>query len=198
MKFTTSQAGNITAIRYYKTSNESGSHTGRIWSSSGALLASVGFGNESVSGWQEAQLSAALGISSGAVYVVSVNCNTHYAATNDGLSVPVANGPLSSVADGANGVFGDPGVFPIQTWQNTNYFRDVVFIASSLMSAGRNSLRAPAMSRAVMIFDLRGRRLEPKHTAPALTALQPKKGVFIAVEKDSDARFPGKVRILPW
>jgi hypothetical protein len=37
------------------------------------------------------------------------------------------NSPLSTVADGANGVYGTMGTFPTQTWSNCNYFRDIVF-----------------------------------------------------------------------
>jgi hypothetical protein len=60
--------------------------------------------------------------------VVSVNSNVYYVATNSGLASAVVNGNLSSVADGANGVFGSSAVFPTSFYQNTNYFRDLSFV----------------------------------------------------------------------
>ena len=56
-RFTSAVAGQITAIRFYKAANESGTHTGRIWSASGQQLASVVFSGESASGWQQQALA---------------------------------------------------------------------------------------------------------------------------------------------
>jgi hypothetical protein len=39
MKLRLAQSGNITAIRYWKATGDSGTHVGRLWSSGGALLA---------------------------------------------------------------------------------------------------------------------------------------------------------------
>jgi hypothetical protein len=33
------------------------------------------------------------------------------------------------VADGANGTYGSSGAFPNNSYQNSNYFRDIVFVA---------------------------------------------------------------------
>ena len=128
MKFQTSAAGHITAIRFWKDAKETGTHTGNIWSASGALLASVKFAGESASGWQIQQLTSPLTIQANTTYVVSVNANTAYVATNEGLQTAVVNGDLSSVADGANGIFiGTAGSFPNSSYENTNYFRDIAF-----------------------------------------------------------------------
>src|SRR5207237_6846013 len=45
--------GYITGIRFYKSSANTGTHVGSLWSDSGALLASGTFGNESAPGWQQ-------------------------------------------------------------------------------------------------------------------------------------------------
>ncbi|MGB8167451.1 MAG: DUF4082 domain-containing protein [Chthoniobacteraceae bacterium] len=128
MKFRASQSGAITAIRYYRPSLETGTHTGRLWSAAGALLATVTFTGESSSGWQTATLDTPVQIDADTTYVVSANCNTHYPFTDQGLATSIINGPLSSVADGTNGVFNDlPGGFPAGTYHNSNYFRDVLF-----------------------------------------------------------------------
>jgi hypothetical protein len=145
MKFQAAAPGNITAIRYWKAPNESGTHTGRIWSATGTLLASVTFTNESASGWQSQTLTSPLLIQGNATYVVSVNANAYYVATIGGLATQVTNGNLSSVADGANGVYGNTGVFPNNSYQNTNYFRDVAFAATSqvVKTSGDNQVGGP-------------------------------------------------------
>ena len=131
MKFTSTSAGEITKIRYYKMSGETGTHTGRIWSSTGTQLASVNFTSETSSGWQTAPLSTALSISANTTYVISVNCVTNYALTSNAMGSTINNGPLSSIAE-SNGVFNTtPGSFPNSSWNNSNYFRDVVFISNS-------------------------------------------------------------------
>ncbi len=131
MKFQTSDSGTVTGIKYYKASGESGSHTGRIWSGSGTQLASIVFNNESASGWQEAPLATPLSIPAKTTYVVTVNSNTAYGATNQGLGQVITNGSISSIADSANGVYGSVGVYPTGTYQNTNYFRDIEFIKAT-------------------------------------------------------------------
>ncbi len=128
MEFRSGKSGQISAIRYYKAPSETGTHTGRIWSSTGTLLASVTFTNETASGWQQQELATPLNIQANTTYVVSVNSNTYYAFTSNGLGTTLTNGDLSAVADGSNGVYDvTPGSFPAQSYQNSNYFRDVVF-----------------------------------------------------------------------
>jgi hypothetical protein len=131
MKFTSSVPGTITAIRFFKGSSESTGHVGRIWDSSGNILSSVTFNSESASGWQQQALSSSLSIAAGAIYTVSVSTpNGYYVDTQNAFSVAITNGPLSSVV-GNNGVYGNPGTFPTNSWMSSNYFRDVVFVASS-------------------------------------------------------------------
>ena len=128
MRFTSTAAGKITAIRFYKSASESGSHTGKIYSSSGAVLASVVFSSESGSGWQEAKLSTPLSIAANTEYTVSVNTgNTYYVITVNGLASQRSSTNLRSVV-GSNGVYGPVGKKPTSSWQNSNYFRDVVFV----------------------------------------------------------------------
>jgi Domain of unknown function (DUF4347)/Domain of unknown function (DUF4082) len=128
MEFRSTKAGKINAVRYYKSPSETGTHVGRIWSSTGQLLGSVTFTNETASGWQQQALTTPLSTAANTNYVVSVNTNTHYAISENGLSSTIKNGDLSAIADGSNGVFNfAPGLFPSQSWNNSNYFRDVDF-----------------------------------------------------------------------
>ncbi|GFE68211.1 DUF4082 domain-containing protein [Chroococcus sp. FPU101] len=128
MEFSSVRGGQIEAIRFWKAPSETGTHAGKIWSTSGELLASTTFTNETASGWQEQDLSTLLNINANTTYIVSVNINTYYAATPSGLTNVISSGELRTIADGSNGVFGDPNTLPIQSFNNTNYFRDIVFI----------------------------------------------------------------------
>ncbi|WP_416233384.1 N,N-dimethylformamidase beta subunit family domain-containing protein [Anabaena sp. UHCC 0399] len=130
MKFRSVQGGQITAIRFWKASNEAGTHIGKIWSATGTLLGSVTFNNETTSGWQQQLLATPVSIQSNTTYVVSVNINAYYVISYNELASPIVNGDLSSVADGNNGVFnGTPGNFPTNSYQNSNYYRDINFVA---------------------------------------------------------------------
>ncbi len=135
MEFTSAKAGQINAIRYYKSPLETGNHTGHIWSSTGTLLGTVAFTGETASGWQQQALTTPLNIAANTTYVVSVNTNSYFATTTSGLSTTITNGDLSAVADGSNGVYNTtPGAFPIASYSNSNYFRDVVFTPSAAPS----------------------------------------------------------------
>ncbi|MBR8841028.1 MAG: DUF4082 domain-containing protein, partial [Stigonema ocellatum SAG 48.90 = DSM 106950] len=131
LKFQSAKAGQITAIRYWKSASETGSHVGRIWSSTGSILATVNFTNETASGWQQQTLSTPLNIVANTTYVVSVNTNSYFAQDSNVLATSVVNGDLSTVADGKNGVYGNASTFPTSSYQNSNYFRDIVFVAQT-------------------------------------------------------------------
>ena len=128
MRFVSDTAGQIQAIRYYKPASETGTHIGRIWSSTGQQLASVTFTNETASGWQQQSLATPLAIQANTSYTVSVNTNQYVAFTSQGFATSVANGgltaPVSAGVEHAN-----PGAFPTAVYQNNNYFRDMVFSA---------------------------------------------------------------------
>ncbi|MCY7276744.1 MAG: DUF4347 domain-containing protein, partial [Phormidesmis sp. CAN_BIN44] len=86
MEFRGAKAGTIDAIRYYKAASETGTHTGKIWSSTGTLLTSVTFSNETASGWQQHTLATPLSIQANKNYVISVNANCYYVATAIGIA----------------------------------------------------------------------------------------------------------------
>ncbi|GAN76151.1 DUF4082 domain-containing protein [Acidisphaera rubrifaciens] len=133
MAFTSATSGQITAIRFYKGSANTGTHVGHLWTSTGQLLASVTFTNETASGWQQAALSQPVKIAAGTTYIVSYNTSAgDYSATNFYFNNPtnpnLTVGSLSPVADGHNGLYsyGPSGTFP-SSISNANYFVDVVF-----------------------------------------------------------------------
>ena len=60
-----------------KTKSNIGTHTAHLWSS-GRLLASATFANETASGWQEVLFSQPVQITAGTTYVASYHCNQDY------------------------------------------------------------------------------------------------------------------------
>src|SRR5262249_35700269 len=69
VKFTAIQAGSITGIRFYKVPDNGGTHTGSLWSSTGTLLATGTFANESTQGWEELDFSTPVSITAGTTYI---------------------------------------------------------------------------------------------------------------------------------
>jgi hypothetical protein len=139
MKFRLARTGQITAIRYWRSPSDSGSHVGRIWSATGVQLASVTFSGGTASGWQQQALATPLRVQANTIYTVSVNVAAYFPFTDSGLATAIVNGDISSVADGANGVFGNPATFPTNSYRNSNYFRDIVFVADTIPTIEKSS-----------------------------------------------------------
>lgn len=134
VKFRTSTDGFITGVRFYKRVSQTGTHTGRLWNGNGTLLATVTFTNETASGWQQALFDVPVAVQANTTYVVSYHApNGNYAfSANYFTGNNVANGPLTALAsgvDGLNGVYryGSGGVYPNDSYLNANYWVDVVF-----------------------------------------------------------------------
>src|SRR5690606_34375151 len=128
MRFTSSMAGTISGIRYYKSADDTGTHTGSLWTSTGTLLATATFTNDTASGWQTVTLSSLVSITTGTTYVVSFRGHSYYSSTPNYFSSPKTNGPLTAPS-GNNGVYayGSGNVFPNSSFENTNYWVDVMF-----------------------------------------------------------------------
>src|SRR5439155_12124300 len=125
--------GYVIGVRYYKDANNTGTHTGSLWSSTGTLLATTTFANETVSGWQNASFAVPVAISANTIYVISYHTDTgHYAGdinyfTASGVDNGVLHAP-SSAAAGGNGVFlMGPSGFPTSVYYDNNYWVDVLF-----------------------------------------------------------------------
>ena len=133
--FTSSDDGFITGVRFYKGDGNTGTHVGTLYTSDGTVLASVTFTNETSSGWQTANFSSAVPITAGTTYVVAYTApNGHYAADSRyfgevGHTAGVLTAPGGPSYQN-NGVYGDLGAFPTQSYQSTNYYVDVVWSAT--------------------------------------------------------------------
>jgi hypothetical protein len=97
-KFRSDLNGFITAIRFYKGPNNTGTHIGALWTDTGQQLATVTFTNETASGWQQANLSNPVAITANTVYVVSYFApRGEYSGDDDYFAAAgVDNGPLHS------------------------------------------------------------------------------------------------------
>ena len=62
VKFTADVAGEITGIRFYKDSTNTGTHVGNLWTADGTLLASATFSGETASGWQQVNFATPVAI----------------------------------------------------------------------------------------------------------------------------------------
>jgi hypothetical protein len=147
MKFTASVGGTISGIRFYKLANDTGPHTGSLWSSTGTLLATVTFTNESTSGWQTATFSNPVQITAGTTYVASYHTSGVYAADANYFTSARSRGVLtapSSATSGGNGVhtYSASTAFPTNAFEATNYWVDVVFersVVNSVPIAGNDN-----------------------------------------------------------
>jgi hypothetical protein len=133
VKFQASTNGRVTAIRFYKGPKNTGTHIGAVWSTSGTLLASATFSNETASGWQQVNLSNPVNITANTTYIVSYHTNVgEYSTDGNYFASAYTNGPLtapSSASSGGNGVYayGSSNKFPNNTYNANNYWVDLVF-----------------------------------------------------------------------
>jgi hypothetical protein len=136
VSFKSDVSGTITGIRFYKSAANTGTHVGHLWSSTGALLATVTFTGETASGWQQASFSTPVAITANTVYVASYNMTVgHFSADwNYFATAGFNNVPLHALQT-PNGVFGTLGAYPTNTHQAANYWVDVVFKSTSTVSA---------------------------------------------------------------
>ena len=132
MTFTSATDGVISAIRYYKSKDNVGTHVANLWTADGRELARITFTDETASGWQEAALQTPVPVVAGQNYVVSYlapkgaySVTENYFATTPGDPASVsAQQPLIPLS----GVYGysDTPAFPTKTFRTSNYFVDVV------------------------------------------------------------------------
>lgn len=135
VKFRPLVDGKITGVRFYKAPGSNGTHIGNLWTTGGTKLASVTFGGETTSGWQEATFSTPVDVTAGSTYVVSyfapqgVYGYTSGYFASQGITSQYLKVLPSTGADGSNGVYNASGssAFPSSSFDNTNYWVDAMF-----------------------------------------------------------------------
>jgi hypothetical protein len=140
VKFRSDLSGFIMGLSFYKGAANTGTHVGRLWTSTGTQLASVTFTGETASGWQQANFASPVAITANTVYVASYHATVgKYSVTDSYFArAGVDNGPLHALADGdsgGNGVYWyGVAAFPNLTFRASNYWVDVVFSTSTAPS----------------------------------------------------------------
>ena len=129
LKFSSSVAGSVTGVRFYKGPRNTGTHVGHLWSASGTLLATVTFTNETSSGWQQANFSPAVSINANTVYVISYLAPRGGYADDQNFNWGALPTTPIRVSGSAPGVYayGSTAAFPKSPWNGSNYWVDVVF-----------------------------------------------------------------------
>ena len=138
VKFTADTSGFVSGIRFYKSAANTGTHIGNLWTSNGQLLATATFTGETTSGWQTVNFSSPILLTANTIYVASYHTNTGHTSDDPNYftNIGVDNSPLHAPASGASGGNGvrtlsAGSVFPTTTNLDSNYWVDVVFLASS-------------------------------------------------------------------
>jgi hypothetical protein len=126
LKFFSDTPGMVTGVRFYKGSQNTGVHQGSLWTSTGTLLATATFGNETGSGWQMVSFSTPVHITPNTTYVVSYSTTVgYYSATLNAFNAQTNKPPLHVATNGAAYRYGSgfPG-----TASKNNYWVDVMFL----------------------------------------------------------------------
>jgi hypothetical protein len=135
LQFTSGTAGVVTGVRFYKQTWMGGyTHVGNLWSSTGALLASAAFTNETSSGWQQVNFSNPVAIQPNTTYVVSFSSGGYFGITSNYFSSSgVTSGPLQAPSDATagNGLYNSSGYFPDNDGSGMNFWVDVAFSPTS-------------------------------------------------------------------
>jgi Domain of unknown function (DUF4082)/Fibronectin type III domain/Bacterial Ig domain len=132
MKFTSTTAGKVRGIRFYKSTANTGTHKIAVWTSTGTLLAEATVSGETASGWQEGTFATPVSIAANTTYVAGYLApKGHYSATANGFATATTVAPLTAPANATtpNGLYTYSGslVFPTSTFNATNYWVDVVW-----------------------------------------------------------------------
>jgi len=136
-RFTSSTAGWITGVTFYKGTGNTGTHTGSLWTDSGTLLASGTFTNETATGWQTLTFATPVAVTADTAYVVSYHApNGHYAVDGGYFASAHQSYPLTGTADTTahhNGLYryGADSAFPTGSYGSANYWVGPVFTATN-------------------------------------------------------------------
>lgn len=131
-RFSTDRDGQIIQARIYADAAEGGEHTVRIWRvQDGAVVAGPYTWDfqAGTAGWKYFTLPQPLNVLANTEYIVAVSNSSDlsYSVGLNGLDAQLENAHLR--ASPGSGVWTDAmGSMPTKVWQNTNYFRDVIFV----------------------------------------------------------------------
>ena len=164
MKFTSTTAGEVTGVRFYKQTWMGGyTHVGHLWSSTGTLLATATFSSETSSGWQQVNFASPVSIQANTVYIVSFSTGGGYFGISTGFFTNggVTSGPLQALSNrtsGGDGVYQAAGDFPNVNGSGMNFWVDVAFTPSASPSVQTSSASTAGVATRQAMGRLRGQR----------------------------------------
>jgi hypothetical protein len=144
VKFQALTNGTITGVRFYKGSQNTGTHVADLWTATGTLLATATFTNESASGWQQVNFASPVNVTAGTTYVVSYHTGGNYSADGNYFATAHTNGSLTALASSTSGgdgvyAYGTGAIFPTNSFNAANYWVDVVFEGNPLQPPVANN-----------------------------------------------------------
>jgi hypothetical protein len=135
MKFRSDVAGQVTGVRFWKSSaKDTGAHIGLLFTRTGTLLAQAKFMSETNAGWQQVNFTSPVAIAANTTYVVAYLTMSGLSSSccdflTSGTDAPPLHA-LKSGVDGNNGLYthGATPQFPV-TSRSANYWVDLMFAA---------------------------------------------------------------------
>jgi hypothetical protein len=134
VRFRSEVDGYVTGVRFYKAPDNTGTHTGTLWSAGGEQLAVGTFAGETPSGWQTLEFAAAVPVRAGETYVASYFApHGHYSAEpdffyyHDYIAWPLAAEVTVAGTGRGNGARAVGHQFPQPAGDGSNFYVDVVF-----------------------------------------------------------------------
>jgi len=128
VKFRSDVPGRVTGIRFYKASNNTGTHVGTLWGAGGEVLAQATFTEETGSGWQQVSFSSPVRIQADTTYLASYLAPAgHVSGNGPSLASAFDNPPLHAEAGGGLYTYGATTRLPTTNYENSNYWVDVLF-----------------------------------------------------------------------
>jgi hypothetical protein len=138
-KFKTTVGARVLKVRVYASASETGEHTVRLWRAADSTLIAGPYAwtfPSGTEGWKEFTLPAPVDLEGNTDYIVAVTNGTDqwYFCTEGAFNSPINNGPFVTYV--GSGVYTTTlGAMPTQTWNNSNYYRDVV-IETFMVASG--------------------------------------------------------------
>jgi len=123
LRFTITKPGQITALRFYQATSETGSHTLRLWDNTGILRCSADIPEQLGGGWRKARLSEPFSVQVGEAFCVSYTAADHYVATEGVFQSPITGDGIRREAGVYS--FKELGRPPTETYKQMSYFVDV-------------------------------------------------------------------------
>lgn len=128
LRFSSNVAGSVTGGRVYCATNSSGTHTVHLWNSKGTSLATATL--PTCSGWTAINFSSPIAVTAGATYTISYH-TTQYPWNTEFFKAAVISGNLTAPANADVYVYGKSPAYPSSTWEASNYWVDVLFVAGA-------------------------------------------------------------------